>query len=542
MAFVVCGALLMAPLAIFVVGGGSYLQTAHESLAYRYFFAYRMASAEDGLFWIPQGWVTAVLQRLVFGAEGIFVSPQGSLRLSMELFGILTTAVQTVLAVVLMGAVIRDRRLHWMEKAAVAMALLVPLYCTATAGPYYWLLPDYYHLNIVLLAAIVFLSFKSQRLAATSSWISGAIVLGAFAGVVIANKVSLAIPCLIPLIPVLLGSISWRRTIGFLLVCGVSAIIAFVASWVLVYAPRWTIMQGGVESWLQYVRAPGSDVQWSADLVRQSLAPYNYDAMALLYVALWLAVLVILGTSLGWRAESVRVSAALALLGIMTPLPLVVRLSGTTLFEVFLTLTAVTAVQLGLLRHSVDASPAIRRVATGTVVALLVVCCLQPVRTKPWRWVMERAKQSGDRAQLVWGLHDAMRASRRPVVFVTPDNDYRFFTVEEALLRGFSDFPSWLVSTGQSGIDRLYGAPLQFRVSGSPLEHPSRPYPTDAVLAWVDVVHPDYQLLPMQYPALAEATARPGVNCREALDPYDRYRRITVCTPPDTSFVGERNE
>jgi hypothetical protein len=62
------------------------------------------------------------------------------------------------------------------------------------------------------------------------------------------------------------------------------------------------------------------------------------------------------------------------------------------------------------------------------------------------------------------------------------------------------------------------------------------------VLAWVDVVHPAYQLLPMQFPALAQAIARPGVSCRETLDPYDRYRRLTVCMPPDTSFIGERHE
>lgn len=208
-AFVVCGTLLFAPFIVFVINGGSYLQSGHESLAYRYFFPYRLTMGEEGVLWVPQGWATVILQRVIFAVQGYFVSPEVELRQSMELFGALTTAVQSALGLAVLGVAFWDRSLPWIQKAAVAMALLIPVYCTMTAGPYYWMLPDYYQLNVVLAAGLAYLFFKSERLVDGKSWITGAALLGAFLGVVVANKISLAIPCMVPLIPVVLSRASW---------------------------------------------------------------------------------------------------------------------------------------------------------------------------------------------------------------------------------------------------------------------------------------------------------------------------------------------
>lgn len=290
-------------------------------------------------------------------------------------------------------------------------------------------------------------------------------------------------------------------------------------------------MTGGLELWFLYVQAPVGDVQWSTDFVQQSLRPYNYDVMAVLYIAASVGVLVLLWTCLGWRSRWFRMSAALVLLGCVTPLPTAVRLSGTTLFEIFLALTTVTAAQVGLLGHYSEAGPAGQRVFRLAAVAFFAACSIQPIRTGPWAPYLAKVAQSRIRADFVWRLHQIMRARGLPIIFITPDNDYRFFTVEEALLRGFSDFPTWSISTGQQGINRMYKAGLSFRESGNAFSHPASPYPTDAVLVWVDVVHPDYKVLPDQFPALSDAVSRAGVACQQAPDPYDRYRRLTICTP-----------
>jgi hypothetical protein len=531
-AFLVCGTLLFVPLIIFLMNEGSYLQTAHESLAYRYFFPYRLASGEQAALWTPQGWTTAILQRVIFLIEGFFVSPESALRESMELFGALTTAVQAVLGLALLGVAFWDRALDWIQKASVAMALLIPVYCTANVGWQYWMLPDYYQLNVVLLAGLAYASFKSDCLVDGKSWITRAILLGTFLGVVVANKVSLAIACMVPLIPVVIGRGSWRRTALVLVISGASAIGAVLATWLLMYAPRWSTISRGLELWFQYAQAPGGDVHWSTDFVQQSLRPYNYDVMALLYVAVWLGVAVLLWSSLGWRSRWLGVSAALILLAAVAPLPVLVRLSGTTLYEIFLTLTTVTAVQLGLLGHLDKVGRAGRRVLALAVLAFFVACGIQPIRTfANWRPWIEHVKQSRNRAELVWSLQRAMQAPQRPIIFITPNNDYRFATVEEALLRGFSDFPTWSISTGQQGIDRIYRTGLTFRELGSALNHPSAPYPSDAMLVWVDVIRPDYKLLPDQFPTLADAISRPGVSCQQTPDPYDPYHRLTICTP-----------
>jgi hypothetical protein len=525
-----CATLLFVPFVIFVVNQGSYLQTGHEALAYRYFFLYRLASGEQGVLWTPQGWATAILQRVIFSVQGLLVSPEAALRESMELFGAMTTVVQSALGLALLRVAFWDRSLHWIQKTSVPMALLVPVYCTRTAGSYYWMLPDYYQLNVVLLAGVVYLSFKSERLVDGKSWIAGALLLGAFLGVVVANKVSLAIPCMLPLIPAVLGSGSSRRAAQVVLISAASAIGSFIATWLLMYAPHWSIMIRGVEPWFQYLQGVRDDVQWSADFVQQSLRPYNYDIMGLLYVATWLVVVVLLWSFLGWRSKWLQMSVAFVMLGALTLLPLTVRLSGTTLYEIFLTLTAVTAAQVGLLSHRDEAGRAGRRTFALVVLAFFVACGIQSIRTSPWRAYVDTVKQSRNRAELVWSLHRIMLASRQPIIFITPNNDYRFFTVEEAFLRGFANFPTWAISSGQEGVDRIYKGRLSFRELGGH-NKPWAPYPSDAILVWADFIHPGYRLLPEQFPTLAEAISRPGVACRQVPDPYDQYRRLTMCTP-----------
>jgi hypothetical protein len=529
-ALVACATLLFVPFVIFVVNQGSYLQTGHEALAYRYFFQYRLAGGEAGVLWSPQGWATAALQRMIFTLQALFIAPEAQLRQSIELFGALTTAGQSGLGVLLLAVAFRDRSLHVIEKAAIALALLIPLLCTPL-GNYYWMLPDYYQLNMVLLAALVYCFSKAEGLATAQRWLTGAGLLGVYFGVVVANKVSLALPCLIPLIPIVFGTRPWKRVVGVLFACFGGALVGVILTVLVLYVPRWSLVGAAIGPWLAYVRAPGGDVALSAAFVETYLIPNNFHVLGLLCVATSLAVLALLWAFLGWRSIPLRQSVALTVLALAAPLPLVALSSGTTVFEIFLTLSAITMAQIALLASLRKGARTGWALGRAVAAAFVVFCGVVTIQVSPWLRMADTATRSGRRVEITWSLHRALRESLRPIVFITPNNDYRFFTVEEALLRGFSDFPTWSISTGQQGIDRIYQSRLSFRESGSSSNHPSAQYPSDAVLVWVDLIHPDYKRLPEQFPSLADAISRPGVSCRETPDPYDRYRRLTICTP-----------
>jgi hypothetical protein len=79
---------------------------------------------------------------------------------------------------------------------------------------------------------------------------------------------------------------------------------------------------------------------------------------------------------------------------------------------------------------------------------------------------------------------------------------------------GFSDFPTWAVSTGQSGIDKFYPAGLQFGVLGSAPAHPNVPYPDRIAIMSHDVAHPDWTPLVDQYFLLKQTVSRPGLRRR----------------------------
>jgi len=76
-------------------------------------------------------------------------------------------------------------------------------------------------------------------------------------------------------------------------------------------------------------------------------------------------------------------------------------------------------------------------------------------------------------------MHDWLTATGRPVVVLLPDNRSVSGTVEETLLKGFSDVPTWNITSGYTLLDTV--APRRLFVSQISAA------PAGAVLLWTDV-------------------------------------------------------
>jgi hypothetical protein len=110
---------------------------------------------------------------------------------------------------------------------------------------------------------------------------------------------------------------------------------------------------------------------------------------------------------------------------------------------------------------------------------------------------------------------------------VIPDNHWGVGSVEEAMLKGFADFPTWNITTGRAAM-RRFMPDLTFRHEYSGTS-PAAAYPADAVIMWSDVA--GAPALTDRFPSLGEAVTRNGMTCRQrSIPPAPRV--MTACFPP----------
>ena len=95
------------PILVFAVKGANFFISFNESLAYRYFYVYRMLSGEiNPYLMMPQGFVTTTIHKLIFLIEKKIVF-ENNLKLSLQLFGYLSFIVNGLIASVMRFLIIK---------------------------------------------------------------------------------------------------------------------------------------------------------------------------------------------------------------------------------------------------------------------------------------------------------------------------------------------------------------------------------------------------------------------------------------------------
>ena len=494
--------LFSLPLLVVLFYRGDFLPIANESLAYRFFACERIRGGEGGTVWLPQGYVTSAIQELVIAAIDTAGKGRLSLRARLGLFSVGSLAVNALMLALVMILAGRSDALPWCDKLLIGVVALVPLYGTRTAGFYYSLLPDYMHLDMVLVTTGVWVFLVQWRGRWNGNVWSRVAILGTFQGLLVANKVTLATLGVIVILPALLSGPKLFRTIVAKLVlwlCCSSLTVLLVM--LAFYLFRVSAMLEMLPRYLQFMLTAGAEPNFWLQK-NLFLVTYGYAY----FVGFWAASCVFAGVVVWTQGQSAMVSRVVVIgvtcSGLAQLYTVYRRSAGSTAFEASTLLLA-----FGVIALTVTPATRITRViVVGTASALTTLS----VSTFPLAENLQVVRESAARAQRLWDIHsEVLRiAAGRPIVVVLPDNSFHHEGVDELLLKGAADFPTWNISSrGQWIIDR-YAPGMTFRHEYNGGTSPGAKIAADAVVLWFDKPH----LPPLmeRYSRLAVATRRPG--------------------------------
>ena len=210
------------------------------------------------------------------------------------------------------------------------------------------------------------------------------------------------------------------------------------------------------EAWRRYAANPGQSepgfwVTWLRSPLGAAAHPWDDHRYFLVILAAWCAAAVYAGFSRdsGAGRGTRRLLLAFAVLGVALHfLGLYKRPAGTTVFEAGLFLSASAA----LLLAASDRGRRSRLALAGFCGVLLAWSCASACRWYPSRAALAGLRETGEHA---WDLRRRLNALGLPVVVYLPDNSYTTGSVEEALLKGFSDTPSWNITGGYRLLSRF---------------------------------------------------------------------------------------
>ena len=510
------------PLLIMLAYGVSPVSVVTESLGYRYFNSLRLLEGERGLIFIVQGQTPGLVQHLInlgMSAAGI---PIEALRPRLDLFAYLFSFLNAAVMAGVVFAALLGRTLHATDKLLVVTTVLAGGFVSRSAISAS-MTPDYYAVESMMSALGLWLFLRQVRAPAATVSLTTVVLYGVLAGLMAGTKINLFWIGLVAALPALLGpSFSFVRSAYRTVVLGVVAVVVFMLVTLAFYLFDVRLMPEFLVRWVEFVRNPGSEERFWSSLFFPGSPEANPGAdygYARVLFAAWIAALVGAGVAElrrpDRRVTTLLTIAAVALFGIWQVVGLIVRPAGTTLFEVGLYAVASGAAVIALV------SPARlqRWLAYGFAGAILAQTLVSGVLNVPALIPGPTLRQSSD---AVWEVHTWLRSLDRDVLVFLPDNRYAGGTVEESLLKGMSDLPTWNITAGKVLLARL--AP-RFTFSQS-----WQDVAPGAAIMWLD--SPDAPDLAVETPGLRALLADPTTVCRRwALDTYPWWRHtVHACT------------
>jgi len=484
------------------------LTIANESIAYRFLFSERLLHGERATVWVLAGFLTTAIQTTGLAViNGIWSPSLASLPLRMHLFAYGYTGFVTAVGGAIFFRAAANRRLTVAGLLLLALPALGPAYATRGGGFYYYTLPDYYHLDVLLtLAAVwIFLLLWTRE---PDAALSGRrlFLLGVFVGVMCANKVTMAtlgLPLLA--VPLLAAPLTRAKLVrrGAWAAGGVVIGFLFVISWFYLF--DFAAVGAMFSTWLATIRNPGGESNFWSTNFRGHLTGYAYGYVGLFFL-LTLAVAAATALARSTRRRTALVTSGTLLLGGLAWCWFIIkRPAGTTFFEAAVAWFGLGAMALAMGAH--------RRWARTAIAVAVLGWTGFAATTFQGRRCLAILRESRPWAQAMWRLHRdlLMFAAGRPIIIVHPRNEYGYGGVAEFLLKGTADVPSWNVTDNGRPILERYSPHTSFRNEyGGPA--PDDPYPAGAVVFWVD--RPEFRPLVRQYDALADLLHDPAATIR----------------------------
>src|SRR5260370_4805711 len=261
------------PVVLFFFRGSDFSGMASEIIAYRFFYSMRLYAGPDPTAWLPQGQLITTIQHAI----NYFLLPtmDGSLdnlRATLNDFAYCTLIVVDCVIVTLFYLAARSRSLLWRDRVALAIIVFAPLYSGA-GGPKS-LFPDYYFLNIALIAAATFLFQLQWRTEETGDPRLRALAAGVFVGLLAANKISMVVLGG-PLVAAILFSQPFRpsRALQCVALSALGAVTTFATTFLAAGLFRVVWLPSVWRPWLAFITNPGGDQAFSSQLLRYLASP-----------------------------------------------------------------------------------------------------------------------------------------------------------------------------------------------------------------------------------------------------------------------------
>ena len=494
-----CSLLFAVPVLACLYYDADFLDLAAESIAYRYFFCVRVAEGETVV--VAAGYLLGLLQQGFYSLlnwQGNS-SPE-SLQMQIQGFALATNATFTLAVAGLLVAAFQSHLLQRTDKLLLALVALVPVWGTRGTGFYYTLLADYHFLNLVLVIAAVFFFQREWR--RSESGLSGHLIikiflLGLFVGAMVANKVTLAVIGGFLFIPAFLSPpLRWWVLVERLATGGIGTIVGFLLVVWGNYDFRPEALGEMMTVWLSFVRQPGEEVVFWEITFWKFLFRHAF-AVVVAFFALALTVL-FLGKreSKGWTVTETVLATSVICGAMAVGYFVLKRPAGSTLFESFLILLALSVIVLTVASET----NAKRWVIQGSC----LLWFLLSFANFNWQESFSAVWLSRERAEAKWAHYAEVQnlAGDRKITVVFPDNSYHHEGVFEFLLKGAADFPTWRISEGGQKLLDRYLPGLSFRnEQGGP--SPALPYDAGTVVVWYDL--PQAESLLEKYPSLLKA-------------------------------------
>jgi len=489
------------PWLVLLAGGVSLLAVANESIAYRYFHSFRLVQGEVGTIWEAQGQTLGVFHVLLqHGLDALGVE---NLRQRIDFFSYATLAANSLAVGLISYRLARSAEINRVGLGLFAAVAVFGVYGSGW-GLASARLPDYYTLEVTLTLACLALFLK----ATTAPGLPGPrrlAMLGALAGMMVGIKITLLTAAALPLIPFLFTREgSPTRAIRMLTIWGLATGGTLLFILYAYYHFDHAHLTRALVAWRSFVAAPGAEPGFVQSILNPFKPPANpwVDHRFVWAVGgLWLGAIAVFAFDRRRAPVSMRASLAflgVALLGasLLHVVTVVRRPAETTLFESALFLSTTGAAYL-------FAAPAPgahrRRLALGWALLLVAWSGVSASRHFPSPATIAAA---GDASRKAWEIHEWINRTGLPAIILLPDNNSTSGSVEEALLKGFSDVPTWEISTGYEGMERVAPGRTFVRSLGQAFSH--------HVVMWTDI--PGRAPLAETDEVLAGMLAMPGAS------------------------------
>jgi hypothetical protein len=520
----------LLPIILFALFKRSFIASYNESIAYRYFYAFRMLAGEHNPnLWLPQGFVTTSIQKLIIIIEDFFFSPVQQLNLSLEIFGYLTYIGHAFLAALLLFCVIFDDRLKIYQQAFIVLGLFIPIFCTNFINI---LIPDYYSLDTILIAGFIYYFFIIASRNNQEISLQLIAIIAFISGISVANKISLVfiVASLIILLTVRFFK-ERKKYLHIILISLPFFLLGWILPWLISHNPNY-----GLHNILDYFKLliafiKNAPQEYSfIDGFEHILISYPvYLWLTGLYISFGIFAFVFVLRKFSFRSEEFVLILGLFILSIIQVfLSLRTRPADSTIYEAFSILTAIVMMIAGFLK--------INEFWINRLMRLLLISCSILFCVSLFFGIENVININGKKiedAQQSWIIHNFSLSQNRQIIVVVPDNSYFYGGgIEELLLKGFSDFPTWNITVGRKLLEE-FSPNFEFR-SEYIADKPNFPYPTDVVIMWFDKNDSNLENnknLRELYPELNKAVSSEKVKCyRWEIAYHDRV--VNMCVIP----------